>query len=154
MIKKIASFMLSLALAFILCLQPLTAQAAPNRTVTKDYLSDGSYYETVIEMDMKTRSYVRGAKKTVTYKNADNKSVWYLTVTADFYFDGSTSRCTSSSASAGSYTSTHKVLSKTAGRSENSGWAQATVGTYMNGVHVTDVTRTIYIYCDKNGDVS
>lgn len=62
------------------------------------------------------------------------------TVTADFYFDGSTSRCTSSSASAGSYTSTHKILSKTSGRSGNSGWAKATVGTYMGGVHVTDVT--------------
>lgn len=154
MMKKCSPFMLSLLVAFMLFLQPLAAQAAPNKTVTKEYLSDGSYYETVLETEVQTRSYVRGAKKTVTYKNADGKSIWYLTVTADFYFDGSTSRCTSSSVSAGSYTSTHKILSKTSGRSGNSGWAKATVGTYMGGVHVTDVTRTIYIYCDKNGDVS
>lgn len=154
MMKKILSFLLSLVLAFILWLHPLSIQAAPNITVTKEYLSDGSYYETVIETNMQARSYVRGAKKTVTYKNTDNKSIWYLSVSADFYFDGKTSRCTSSSVSAGSYTSTHKVLSKTSGRSDNSGWAKATVGTYMGGVHVTDVTRTIYIYCDKNGNVS
>lgn len=154
MMKKCSPFIVSLLVVFMFCLHPLTVQAAPDKTVMKEYLSDGSYYETVIETGVQNRSYVRGAKKTVTYKNADNKSIWYLSVIADFYFDGSTSRCTSSSVSAGSYTSTHKILSKTSGRSGNSGWAKATVGTYMGGVHVTDVTRTIYIYCDKNGDVS
>lgn len=154
MMKKCSPFIVSLLVAFMFCLHPLTVQAAPDKTVTKEYLSDGSYYETVIETGVQNRSYVRGVKKTVTYKNADNKSIWYLSVIADFYFDGSTSRCTSSSVSAGSYTSTRKILSKTSGRSGNSGWAKATVGTYMGGVHVTDVTRTIYIYCDKNGDVS
>ena len=98
MMKKCSPFIVSLLVAFMFCLHPLTVQAAPDKTVTKEYLSDGSYYETVI--------------------------------------------------------STHKILSKTSGRSGNSGWAKATVGTYMGGVHVTDVTRTIYIYCDKNGDVS
>lgn len=152
--KKISFFILSLLFVFTLTLQPLAVQASPaNTTVTREYLPDGSYYETVLET-IQVRSTVNNARKTLTYKNSSGKSLWYVTVTADFSFNGSTSHCTSASATAGSYTSTYKISSKSSGRSGNSGWARATADAYSNGSYVSSMTRTVYIYCDKNGNVS
>lgn len=152
--KKTMLFFLTLFFSFSLICSPLSVQAStPTYTFNREYLSDGSYYEISMSVS-KARSTVSNASKTVTYKNSEGKSLWYLTVVADFYFNGNTSRCTTSSVKAGTYTNTYKIESKSSGRSGNSGWAKATVGSYISGHFVASTTRTIYIYCDKNGNIS
>lgn len=142
-------FILSLVILF-----PSSVSAASNSPqITREYLSDGSYFETVIS-STNARSSIKNASKTTTYKNADGDSLWYVKVTANFDFNGSTSKCTAASASAGSYTKVWKILDKRASRSGNSGSATALAGSYMGGLFVGSVTKTITLSCDKNGNLT
>lgn len=146
----IFSLILALLLVFI---QPLSVKAAGSSYTTKEYLSDGSYYETILFVS-NARGTVTNASKTTTYKNASGESMWYAKVTANFTFNGSSATCTSATASAGSYSSTWKILEKTASRSGNSGTATVRAGAYMGGVYVDSTTKSVTIYCNKNGKVS
>lgn len=103
--KRIKKIILLLTLVAMATMQPLTVMADSTSTidVTREYLDDGSYFETVITSNSNARSTIKNASKTSTYKNASGQTLWYAKVTANFYFDGSTSSCTSSSASAESY---------------------------------------------------
>ena len=87
-------------------------------------------------------------------KNSNGKSLWYAKVTASFYYDGSTSSCTSSSASGGSYVSTWKILSKSSSRTGNVGSATVTAGSYYVGILIGTITETVTLACDKNGNLS
>lgn len=103
--KGIKKIFLLLTLVTMVTMQPFTVMADTNNTidVTREYLDDGSYFEIVITSNSNARSTIKNASKTATYKNASGQALWYAKVTANFYFDGSTSSCTSSSASAGEY---------------------------------------------------
>ena len=97
---------------------------------------------------------MKNATKTTTYKNSNGESLWYAKVTASFYYDGSTSSCTSSSASGGSYVSTWKILSKSSSRTGNVGSATVTAGSYYVGILIGTITETVTLACDKNGNLS
>lgn len=151
-IKK-ASFIIICMLALVF--QPLTTYASTSDIkITKEYLSDGSYFETVIESNTDIRSTIKNASKTSTYKNAEGESLWYAKVTANFYYDGSTSSCTSASASAGTYVDGWKIQSKSASRTGNVGSATVTAGCYYLGVNIGNVIHTVTLACDKNGNLS
>lgn len=140
-------------LSFIL-LCPCTAYAAlDSEMVTKEYLDDGSYFEIVITSS-NSRSTIKNASKTATYKNADGKALWYAKVTANFYYDGSSSRCTSATASAGTYSSNWKILDKKSSYSGNTGSATVRAGIYTAEVVVGSHTKTVSLSCDKNGNLS
>lgn len=121
---------------------------------TIEYLPDGSYYETEIIKYTNARSTVIGAAKTTTYKSDAGKALWYAKVTCDFYFDGSTSYCTSARASAGSYSDVWKILNKSSSKLSNHGSATVEAGCYLNSTLIGKVTRTVTLYCDKNGNLS
>ena len=71
-IKK-ASFIIICMLSLVF--QPLTTYASTSDVkITKEYLSDGSYFETVIESNTNARSTIKNASKTSTYKNAEGDS--------------------------------------------------------------------------------
>lgn len=128
-------------------MQPLTVMTDSTNTinVTREYLDDGSYFKTVITSNSNARS---------TIKNASGQPLWYAKVTANFYFDGSTSSCTSSSVSAESYVNVLKILSKSASRAGNVGSATVVAGAYVGGVFVDSYTKLITLACDKNGILS
>lgn len=153
--KIIRKLSLPLILAAILITHPLSVIAEPmtSTQVTREYLEDGSYFETVIASSEDARSTIKNASKTTTYKNSSGESLWYAKVTANFYFDGSTSSCTSSSASGGSYVSTWRILDKSASRTGNTGSATVTAGAYYAGIFVDSYTKVVTISCDKNGNV-
>lgn len=156
--KKKINVFYSLVLVFLLALiQPLTIYAdAPANTTTsttREYLSDGSYFETTLTVS-NARGTIKNASKTALYKNASGESMWYVKVTANFTFNGSSATCTSAKVSADSYVSTWKILEKTASRSGNSGTATVRAGAYMGGVYVDSTIKSVTIYCDKNGNIS
>ena len=154
--KGIKKFFLLLTLVAMVTMQPFTVMADSNNAidVTREYLDDGSYFEIVITSNSNARSTIKNASKTATYKNASGQSLWYAKVTANFYFDGSTSSCTSSSASAGSYVNVWKILSKSASRTGNVGSATVVAGAYLNGAFVDSHTEIVTLACDKNGNLS
>lgn len=153
--KKIRKLCLCLVVATSFIAQPLSVMAEPaiSSQITREYLEDGSYFETVISSNEGAISTIKNASKTTTYKNSSGESLWYAKVTANFYFDGNTSSCTSSSASGGSYVSGWKILSKSASRSGNTGSASVTAGIYYVGLLVDRYTKVVTISCDKNGNL-
>ena len=153
--KKTKKIIVAMMSAMVLStLAPTVHAATPSESVkiTREYFADGSYIETKIA-ESNARSTVKNASKTSTYKNASGVSLWYAKVTANFYFDGSTSSCTSASASAGTYVSGWKILSKSSSRTGNTGSATVEAGIYMNGIYVDSIVETVTISCDKNGNV-
>lgn len=154
--KKIRVIFLSLILSVVFISQPLSVMADSTSVtqVTREYLEDGSYFETVIESDGNARSTIKNASKTSTYKNASGQSLWYAKVTASFYYNGSTSSCTSASASGGSYVDVWKILSTSSSRTGNVGSARVTAGAYYVGIYVDSYTEVVTLSCDKNGNLS
>lgn len=150
--RKIIVVMLS-ALT-LLTLTPTVYAASPEEStrITREYFADGSYFETEI-VESNARSTIKNASKTSTYKNSSGVALWYAKVTANFYFDGSTSSCTSSSASAGTYVSGWKILSKSSSRTGNTGSATVEAGIYMNGIYVDSIVEIVTLSCDKNGNL-
>lgn len=138
----------------LLAMTPTVYAASPNEStkITKEYFADGSYIETEIT-ESNTKSTIKNASKTSTYKNSNGESLWYAKVTANFYFNGSTSSCTSSSASAGTYVSNWRILSKSSSRTGNTGSAKVEAGIYMNGLYVSSIVETVTLSCDKNGNL-
>lgn len=152
---KIKKIFLALTLTVAFAAHPLSIMAdttSPTQA-TREYFEDGSYIETVIESNNNSRSSIKNASKTATYKNASGESLWYAKVTANFYFDGNTSSCTSSSASGGSYVSTWRILNKSASRTGNTGSASVTAGAYYSGIFVNSYTEIVTLSCDKNGNL-
>lgn len=151
--KKIKKIFWALVLTIIFTSQPISITASSDESpqVTKEYLEDGSYIETVITYNENARSTVKNASKTSTFKSSSGESLWYAKVTANFYFDGTTSSCTSSSASGESYVSGWKILSKSASRTGNTGSATVTAGAYYIGFLVDRYTEIVTLSCDKNG---
>lgn len=153
--KKIRKVFLALLFTVIFAAQPLSVMAeTPSLPqVTREYFEDGSYIETIIVSNSNTRSTIKNASKTSTYKNASGESLWYAKVTANFYFNGSTSSCTSASASGGSYVSTWRILDKSAKCSGNTGTASVTAGAYYAGIFINSYTEVVTLSCDKNGNL-
>lgn len=156
MMKMIKRIPLAVLLISIFLFQPYSVMAVPHNTVQleKEYLEDGSYFETIIESNDNFRSSIKNASKTVIYKNDKDQSLWYAKVTADFYYDGTTSFCTSSSASGGTYVDGWKILSKSSSRTGNVASATVVAGCYLNGSFVDSITVKVLLSCDKNGNLS
>lgn len=127
------------------------------QSVTVEYLEDGSCYETIITVDdtvsgdsgiMSASKTKTGSKKT-TYKNKSGDVLWYVKVTGKFTYNGSTSKCTSASASAVSNSSSWKIIDKSSSRSGNKAIGKATAKEQS-----TSLTRTVTLSCSKTGKLS
>lgn len=153
--RKTKSLLVVIASLIMILIQPISIFAQEGSIqIQQEYIDDGSYYEIIIESSENQRSSIKNASKTAIYKNANGESLWYAKVTANFYYDGTTSSCTSASASGGSYVSTWKILSTSSSRTGNVGSATVKAGAYLNGAYVGSITEKVLIACDKNGNIS
>ena len=119
------------------------------------YLEDGSYYEITISENTMTRaSSTKTATKRAKYVNSSNVTVWEISVTGTFTYNGTSSTCTASSVAAKSYSTNWKITSQSASKSENKAIAKATAKYYYDGSLVTTASKTVTLTCDKNGNLS
>ena len=158
-IKSIIAVLIVLIMSFALAV-PVMADETTGETaenVTVEYLEDGSYYETVVTVDdtvsddsgiMSTAKTKTGSKK-ASYKSKSGDVLWYVKVTGKFTYNGSTSKCTSASATAASNSSSWKITDKSSSRSGNKAKASATA--QRKGV---DYHRTVTLSCSKTGKLS
>lgn len=158
-IKLIMAVLTALIMIFALAV-PVMADENTGETVesvTVEYLEDGSYYETVITVDanengdsgiMSTAKTRTGSKKT-SYKNKSGAVLWYVKVTGKFTYNGSTSKCTSASATAASNSSSWKIIDKSSSKSGNKAIGKATAKEQS-----TSLTRTVTLSCSKTGKLS
>lgn len=154
-ITALTALIMIFALAVPVMADEITGETV--ESVTVEYLEDGSCYETVVTVDdnengdsgiMSTAKTRTGSKKT-SYKSKSGDVLWYVKVTGKFTYNGSTSKCTSASATAASNSSSWKIIDKSSSRNGNEAKASATA--QRKGV---DYHRTVTLSCSKTGKLS
>lgn len=121
-------------------------------TSAQDY-----YYEETIEIideAMTRATNTKTAKKTSNFKNAGGTTLWSVTVTGTFTYNGSTSSCTKSEVSTKIYQSSWKISSSSSSKSGNKATAKATAKCYLDGTVISTNSKTVTLTCDKNRKLS
>lgn len=145
---------LLLGLTLVLMLILSTNINALEENYNTTYYENGYYYEISISV---TNSVARSAKegsKTIYCKNSAGKTMWSLTVKGTFTYNGSTSSCTSASASTSITDATWKITNKSSSKSGNTAKATATAICYLNGNPINSQTKTVTLKCNANGKLS
>ena len=108
------------------------------------YLENGDYLETKIqseqtklplsEISLFTRSTKQITKtKTSTYKSASGKSMWSVSITGTFTYNGSSAKCVSCSHSSKTYTTNWTIKSISSSKKDNSATANVVAVHTVNG---------------------
>lgn len=145
---------LLLGLTLVLMLILPTNINALEENYNTTYYENGYYYEISISV---TNSVARSAKegsKTIYCKNSAGKTMWTLTVKGTFTYNGSTSSCTSASASTSITDATWKITNKSSSKSGNTAKATATAICYLNGNPINSATKTVSLKCSASGKLS
>ena len=145
---------LLLGLTLVLMLILPTNINALEENYNTTYYENGYYYEISISV---TNSVARSAKegsKTIYFKNSAGKTMWSLTVKGTFTYNGSTSSCTSASASTSITDATWKITNKSSSKSGNTAKATATAICYLNGNPINSATKTVSLKCSVSGKLS
>jgi len=91
--------------------------------------------------------------KTTEYKNISGVTLWSVSVTGIFTFNGSTSSCISCSHSTAFYNSEWSLKNAIHSMSGNTASATATATHTVLGIPI-DHTKTVTLQCDRNGNLS
>ena len=156
--RKIFAFLLTFIMALsTTCIAFAGEMPAQSNTYPAEYeyFDDGSYIVTTITEEPAV-SFARAAgtktaSKTATYKSSSGASLWSVTVTGTFSYNGSSAKCTSSSVSANSYSSLWKINSKSASKSGASASATATAKYYDSSTYKS---LSVTLTCKANGVLS
>ena len=140
----------------LLSITATTYAASDTSSVNIEYYEDGSYLKTIIESEtispyISLLSTTVTKTKTTKFYDANNVAKWYVKVTGTFTYGAGTSKCTSSSVTAGSYVSTWKIMSKSATKSVNTATAKATAKQYYNGTVIKTINKTVSLKCSPTG---
>lgn len=157
--KKILVILLT-SLMLVGFVAPVSATEKEQIIVSREveYFEDGSYYEEIIYEDVvqnsRSVSTSKTGSKTGTFTNASGETLWSVTVTGTFLYDGYTASCTSSSVSASSSVDAWKIYSKSADKTSNSAIGTAVAKRYYLGTVVETKEKTVTLTCSKSGVLS
>lgn len=129
-----------------------------NQNIEVEYLSDGSYYTTIIE-EIKTSQYQKAtstkkAEKVVKYVDSRGILRWKVSVIGTFRYNGTTVTCIKSEVKAQSYDNNWRIISQNASKTSNIAKATATAKNYYNGNVVATINKTVSLTCSKTGFLS
>ncbi|MGN1026933.1 MAG: hypothetical protein ACI4P4_11085 [Faecousia sp.] len=155
---------LTLLLAMLCCISCLAFPATATEKASNNSnevlvssvhidLPDGGYIIeeiTEVEVNSVTRATsTKSGSKTSTRYTASDTAIFAVKVTGTFSYTGSSSWATSSAATVYTYVSGASFVSKSASYSGNTATATGTVE-YLG----FDLTRTVNLSCDENGNLS
>lgn len=149
-----------LILCFILCLGFNSTAFASDSSIhtNREIFEDGSYIETTITENSSPNIFAtnstKNGKKTSTYKNSDGKTLWSITVNGAFSYNGTSSKCTSSSITTTCPDTNWKLSNKSANKSDATAIATATAKRYVGSTCVQTITRSVRLTCSKTGTLS
>lgn len=123
-----------------------------NDVVTCTYVVEDITPSTGIVTYATTKS--KTARGTAYFRNSSGETMWYLTLTATFTYNGTTSKCTSSSASATSCNKYWQVTVDSCSHSGNKATAKGTGKQIINSKQLQTITRSISLSCAKDGTIS
>ncbi|MBQ3783425.1 MAG: hypothetical protein II838_08300 [Lachnospiraceae bacterium] len=155
--KKFISLLIAIAIIFILPASN-TVQASDGKSfkqtyTTIEYLDNGDCIETTLVVSDSSKGTVNGTK-TSTYKNSSNETLWYVSVTGTFSYNGTSSTCINASGDSHSYSSYWTVSNPTVSKSGNTATSTATGKKRVFGIVVQTQTLTVTLSCSKNGVLS
>ncbi len=169
-------------ISLLLCVLLLTGTAAPfasnaqyDETI---YLDDGSYLKFSvkdaysIEQESASMSFIEKIiewikaifslfkkEKTVSkakyteYYSSNGELLWKVYLKAAFTYDGKTAVCTSSNIYYEIYDRDWSLESSSAKKIENTATGTFTVKQHKLGVPLKEISKTLTLTCDKNGNV-
>ena len=159
MYKKISLLILITLIFALFNTAPSTVLAA--EIVPTITLENGYYYETIISEEPSSTYGIQPViptttrTKTTTMKNSNGETLWTLSITATFVYDGTVAECISCTPDATSYSSLWTVRNLNASRNNNSATATLIIRyTEPTGVLYQDYTKYLTITCDPSGNVS
>lgn len=150
--KKIVSVLLSLIM--VLSIAPTVFATQESSTYT-EYLDDGSYLVITIETERLSRATntITG-KKTATYKDNNDETLWTATLKGTFSYTGSSATCTASSITYSITDDAWKITSATASKSGNKAIGNVTAKKYVLGISLKTVEKEITLTCSASGTLS
>lgn len=158
--KKKFLFLLSLMLLLTLFFEPLSTYAA-QPIISIEYLENGYYFETTIEDTSSSRGSVPNIPadyitktKTTKMKDSSGNVLWSVSITATFFYDGTTSRCTTCTPNATSNSSTWSIKSVSSSKNGNSATATAVAINTSSIGQERELTKSVTISCSPAGVVS
>lgn len=117
------------------------------------YFDDGCYAVISVENGHATRS-VKTGSKTYSFYDDTGALKWTASLTATFFYNGSTSSCTSANCNVTINDSHWYVISNSSSYSGNTATANVTMGRKLLGVTVRTIPITMTLSCDANGHLS
>lgn len=109
--------------------------------------------ESIYKMQTRAGGTVSGSK-VKNYYDSKGTLCWQFVLNGSFSYTGSSATCTSSTCSVSIYSQGWYVISKNASKSGNTASANATMGESSGGVLANQVSASLTLRCDKNGNLS
>lgn len=151
------AFLVLLILTMICCsvlCTPVSASTLTESKTTIEYLENGDYIETIITWETSPTRASKKASKTANYKGSGDTTLWSITVTGTFTYNGSTSSCTACSHSSQSYNSLWTINSVSSSRSGNTATATGTATLQLPLVAPKTYSMSVKLTCSANGTLS
>ncbi len=152
-------YCLILCLVLSICYSSTTlASDYTDSSTTIEVLDDGSYIETTIETTPSINLFVvtstKSGKKTSSHKDSSGRTLWSVTVNGTFSYNGTSSKCTSSTISTTCPSSMWKLSGKSASKSGATATASVVGKKYGNGTVTKTINRSVSLTCSKTGKLS
>ena len=129
-----------------------------NEIHTLEVFEDGSYIEEQIDcsptVSLFSTTSTKYGHKTATYKSSSGNTIWTITVSGIFTYNGKSSKCTKSSVTTTCVNSNWKITNKSSKKVDSTATASATATKYTNKVAVQTIKRSVSLSCSKSGKLS
>ena len=129
-----------------------------NEIHTLEVFEDGSYIEEQIDcsptVSLFSTTSTKYGHKTATYKSSSGNTIWTITVSGIFTYNGKSSKCTKSTVTTTCVNSNWKITNKSSKKVDSTATASATATKYTNKVAVQTIKRAVSLSCSKSGKLS
>lgn len=134
---------------------PANVFAAEQKYMCSEYIyyEDGSYLAITIQVIEARSTTSKMGSKTYQHYGSDGTVQWQAVLRGLFYYDGTSSYCSSSVCDVTIYNSDWYTISKNVRTSGNSALADLTMGRTLLGFKVEQRTVNMSLSCDVNGNL-
>lgn len=148
--KKFVNRLIAIICCAVMLVMPVLATDTGAVVTTRIELEDGGYIiEEIVSAPTARATSTKSGTKTSTRYTSDNEILYAVKVTGTFSYNGSSAWATAASATVSIYSTSITYVSKSSSYSSNYAKATGTV-TYLT----KSESRTVTLYCDKDGNLS
>ena len=152
--KRFYCLILCLILSVSFNVTALAADSTESST-TIEVLEDGSYIEITTETTSSTTFFAatstKSGKRTWSHKSSSGSTLCSVTVNGKISYNGTSSKCTSSTISTSCPSSSWKLSNKSASKSGATATASAVARKYKNGSVAQTLKPSVSLTCSKTG---